>query len=60
MSQLIDNRKEADAHLVGLGQQLEAEKKSNVQTFIMHKLDDERVFYKPDADQDCAKPWWVL
>lgn len=52
MSQLIDNRKEADAHLVGLGQQLEAEKQSNVQTFIMHKLDDERVFYKPDADQD--------
>lgn len=52
MSQFIDNLKEANAHLVGLGQQLEAEKQSNVQTFIMHKLDDERVFYKPDADQD--------
>lgn len=49
MSQLIDNLKAANGHLVNLGQQLEAEKQSNAQAFIMHRLDDGRVFYKPDA-----------
>lgn len=50
MSELVDNLKVANAHLVEVGQNLEAEKQANAQTFITHKLEDGRKYYKPNTD----------
>lgn len=50
MSELVDNLKEANAHLVEVGQQLESEKQINAQTFITQILEDGRRYYKPKAD----------
>lgn len=51
MSQLVDNLKEANSHLISVGQSLEAEKQENAQTFIKHKLEDGRIFYKRDGHE---------
>lgn len=51
MSELVDNLKDANAHLIEMGQQLEAEKQANAQTFINYKHTDGRYFYKPDGSE---------
>ena len=50
MSELVDNLKNANVHLVELGQKLEAEKQENAQTFISKNLEDGRRYYKPNTD----------
>ena len=50
MSELVDNLKESNAHLIEVGQKLEAEKQTNAQTFITHTLEDGRQYYKPNTD----------
>ena len=50
MSELVDNLKASNAHLIEVGQKLEAEKQTNAQTFITHTLEDGRQYYKPNTD----------